>query len=274
MSKKTECLLTSSFSYKHYHPGLNAFKSKALGWLVQFAIRADLKLALSEEVKLDTNEYRSRSYFKLQENAPRLRDLILRKHIIDEADLNQIGMTGYDFPCLSHFFVATDMHRFVREPRTHEVAGYLCEMYALLEDADSSEFRLEEATFAIKHKNRSQIEEEVQQPNELRSRHRLLWVDMVAPVSVLKAQFLEILERAAKQKNSIEVLVDTWLRYGVLPFIDMRDWISCERKRWIRSVRRPRSFLTKTRNIGASIVKAANWTAVRKRLMTSQSAML
>ena len=88
---------------------------------------------------------------------------------------------------------------------------------------------VEEIGTRIKHMTRTQIENLVgSKENASSSTRRLLCVNMSAPVSVLKAQFLEILERSAKQKNDLGVMIDTWLRYGVLPFIDLRDRVARE----------------------------------------------
>src|SRR5260370_36433732 len=47
--------------------------------------------------------------------------LIRRKHLIDETDLASIGLTLYNFPTLSHFFVAKREHKFVREATVREL---------------------------------------------------------------------------------------------------------------------------------------------------------
>jgi hypothetical protein len=57
-------------------------------------------------------------------------------------------------------------------------------------------------------------------------RERFLVVDLSAPVTVLKSQFLACLERAAKQKISTGPGYADWENLGVLPYIDLELWRS------------------------------------------------
>ncbi len=223
----------SSFSYQHYNGALRSFKSRALGWFVQFAIRGELHKAYEADWELDENEYRARPYLKLRGKSSKLRDLICRKHIIDEFDLAGIGMTLYDFPILFTFFGAGDFRNYVREPTVVEITRYLSEMFQMIEDAppdldlETAGLGAMEIGSRIKHLTRTQVEELVGRKGDASSSaRRLICVNMSAPVSVLKAQFLEILERSAKEKNEIEVMIQTWMRYGVLSFIDLRDRVA------------------------------------------------
>jgi hypothetical protein len=58
------------------------------------------------------------------------------------------------------------------------------------------------------------------------SRERLLVVDLSAPVTILKTQFLACLERAAKKKISAGPGYADWEDLGVLPYIDLEFWRS------------------------------------------------
>lgn len=226
---------SACFSYEHYNDALRSFKSAALGWLVQFAIRGELHKAIEDNWDLNNNAYRARPYLKLRSNAPRLRRLIRKKHILDEPALAEIGMTLYDFPVLATFFLRADLRNYVREPTANEIATYLSEMFQLVEKGESdgrplsASPRSDQIGTFIKHLTRSQIEHQVGRGGGVSSpTHRLLCVNMSAPVSILKSQFLEVLERSAKQKNETTVMIDTWLRYGVLPFLDLRDSVTRE----------------------------------------------
>lgn len=223
----------SCFSYQHYSGALRSLKATALCWLVQFAIRAELHKACETDWEIDENQYRSRPYLKLRANAGKLRELIRRKHILDEPALSGIGMTLYDFPILFTFFGGGDFRNYVREPTVNEIMVYLSEMVLMGGDPSSASgsvvprMSVDEIGTRIKHMTRTQLENQVlQNADESSSTRRLISVNMAAPVSVLKAQFLDILERSAKQKNEITVMIETWLRYGVLPFIDLRESVT------------------------------------------------
>lgn len=232
---RTAIAQASHFSHQNYNVALRSFKSPALGWFVQFAIRGELHRAYEADWELDGNEYRALPYLKLRERSAQLLQLICRKHILDEFALAGIGMTLYDFPILFTFFGGADCRNFVREPTVHEIARYVLEMFQMLMSTDSDsrlaipEMSVDEIGTRIKHMTRTQVEDLGGRKQDVSSStRRLLSVNMAAPVSVLKAQFLDILERSAKQKNEIAVMIGTWLRYGVLPFIDLRECIARE----------------------------------------------
>lgn len=225
----------SCFSYQHYNRALRSFKAAALGWFVQFAIRGELHKAHEVDWALDENEYRALPYLKLREKSAELVDLIRKKHIVDESALAGIGMTLYDFPVLFTFFGAGDCRSYVREPTAAEMSRYVTEMFEMFKDAGSEsgsaipELSLSEIGTRVKHMTRTQVEDLVGGKQDVSSStRRLLCVNMAAPVAVLKAQFLDILERSTKQKNEITVMIETWLRYGVLPFIDLRECTALE----------------------------------------------
>jgi hypothetical protein len=75
----------------------------------------------------------------------------------------------------------------------------------------------------VGHLAPSQIEIEAELSEQAALKERFLVVDMAAPVTVLKKQFLSALVRAKKQKlNSYGV----WKDFAVLPYIDVKDWQS------------------------------------------------
>ena len=225
----------SCFSYQHYNRALRSFKAAALGWFVQFAIRGELHRAQEADWELDENEYRALPYLKLRKKSAKLVDLIRKKHIVDEPALAGIGMTLYDFPVLFTFFGAGDCRSYVREPTAVEMSRYVTEMFEMFKDAGSEsgsaipKLSLSEIGTRVKHMTRTQVEDLVGcKQNVSSSTRRLLCVNMAAPVAVLKAQFLDILERSTKQKNEITVMIETWLRYGVLPLMDLRECTALE----------------------------------------------
>ena len=79
---------------------------------------------------------------------------------------------------------------------------------------------------------RSRIENAAKLPPEKRSRQRLLIVDMGAPLTLLKEQFLQALDRPERQKSSVDVLYPTWRKFGILPYIDLTEWV-----RWNPKIR-------------------------------------
>ncbi len=82
---------------------VNKFKSKALAWFVQFAIRADMEEAWRQVPNFENPTIQCRGDIEIHEKAHELRELIRRKHIVDEADLGSIGLSFYSFPTLHAF---------------------------------------------------------------------------------------------------------------------------------------------------------------------------
>ena len=225
--------LIECYCCENYNLQMDAIKSKALAWFVQFAIRADLHASLS--TRLDWNDKRVQllGYPEIRSKARELYGLIRLKRVIDESDLATIDLSIFSFPTLSHFFVAPRSQSFVREATLEDLGAHLLELREMILDSGELSSLLpkassrEEAFGAIFGKmTRSQIEAEAALPQQSRSKQRLLVVDMGAPVTLLKAQFLAALDRSDKQKSSFEILVQAWKKYGVLPYIDLNEWSS------------------------------------------------
>jgi hypothetical protein len=223
--------LIECYCCENYNLRMDEIKSKALAWFVQFAIRADLHKSISSLLQWDDKSVRLRGYPEIYSKARELYGLIRAKHVIDENDLATIGLSIFSFPTLSHFFVAPRSQSFVREATLEDLGAHLLELRQIILDSDELSSLLpkassrEEAFGAIFGKmTRSQIEAEASFPKQNRSTQKLLVVDMGAPVTLLKAQFLAALDRSEKQKSSFGVLVQAWRKYGVLPYIDLNEW--------------------------------------------------
>jgi len=225
--------LVECYCCENYNPRLDRIRSKALGWFVQFAIRADLHASFSTPLDWDDKSVQMRGYPEIHSKARELYELIRTKPVIDESDLETIGLSIFSFPTLSHFFVATRSQQFVREATFEDLGASLLEIRQMILGSEELSSSLpkassrEEAFGAMFGKlTKSQIEAEAHLPQTARSKQRLLVVDMGAPVELLKAQFLAALERPERQKNSIELLIQAWRKYGVLSYIDLNEWSS------------------------------------------------
>jgi len=225
--------LIECYCCEHYNQRLDAIKSSGLAWFVQFAIRADLHASFSTLLNWDNKSVQLYGYPELYSKARELYGLIRARHVIDENDLATIGLSIFNFPTLSHFFVAPRDQQFVREGTFEDLGAHLLEMRQIILNSEELSSSLptassrEEAFGAIFGKlTRSEIEAEAHLPQEIRSKQRLLVVDMGAPVMLLKSQFLAALDRSERQKNSIELLIQAWRKYGVLPYIDLNEWSS------------------------------------------------
>lgn len=209
--------------YDRQHYDFSEIKAAALAWFIQFAIRADLFDALAASEAPRSFEVEFSGQLEIAAKRSDLRNLIREKHILDEPALNSIGLSLYNFPTLSHFFVAPRKQAFLREVTVRELLEQVVRVRALVSEPPFSELGLAEDdpfTPAL-HMTPTQVEREAGIPESRISRERFLVADMAAPVTVLKAQFLRTLSRVKKQK-----LADYthWGKYGVLPYIDLQDW--------------------------------------------------
>lgn len=160
-----------------------------------------------------------------------LNQLIRQRHIVDENDLATIDLSLYNFPTLSHFFVAIEKHAFVREATTNELRN-ACSGISLLVrgsrlgayipgdkncmDADDNDvFSL------VNQMTPSAIEQEAGLDASNMPSERFLVVDMEAPVTILKQQFLKLIDRQAPLKRNN---LAGWEDHGILPYIDLRQW--------------------------------------------------
>ncbi len=230
--------LVECYYCENYNRLTDDFKSKALGYFVQFAIRADLHASWSAPLHLDDTRAQLQGYPEIHSKSHELQTLIRRKHVIDETDLETIGLSLYSFPTLSHFFVAPSYQASVREATTRDMCAEVLEIREMVENSELISLlpkasSYEEAIGALTGSmTRSQIEDATKCSPEMLAGHRLLVVDMCAPLSILKAQFLRALNRSEKQKSSADVMYKTWRKYGILPYIDLTEWV-----RWNQNFR-------------------------------------
>jgi hypothetical protein len=217
----------SCYNSKHYV--FEGIRAHALAWYIQFAIRVDVAASEVAAMSPASPEVQLSGLLELYKKRYELRELIRAKHIIDEPALETIGLTLYNFPTLSHFFVAPNKHGFVREATVRELLeeiSYLHKLAGRLASLKNPRtIGLEEISplRMVGQMAPSQIEVEADLSEQAALKERFLIVDMAAPVTVLKKQFLSALVRAKKQKlNSYDV----WKDFAVLPYIDLKDWQS------------------------------------------------
>jgi hypothetical protein len=216
---------------------VESFKAPALGWFIQFAIRADF--AESRRLKQQFHEAGTQllGYPELFSRREDLLGLVREKHLIDESDLARIGMSLYDFPTLSHFFVAPKRQSCVREATVRELEMMLTSLRQFIcvsglskyvpggdpqNPTDENIYDLVANMTPTQVKNQAKNEVGIASPELLNE--KFFVIDMAAPVTVLKEQFLQALERTPKKMNDLEGLYKAWKTFGVLPHIDMREW--------------------------------------------------
>ena len=219
------CYRWSNYSFRECH-------SKALAWFVQFAIRSDLAQAVGNFRRGNGFEAVIAGYPEIQRKIPELITLIRERHILDEGDLRSIELSLYHFPTLAEFFDTARCHAFVREASIAELRIALEYVHKTVAASSVEElFSDEDGDFSLPvlhtvwgHKTSSAIQREAGVAEEKIPRERLFVVDLSAPVTVLKSQFLACLERAAKQKISAGPGYADWEDLGVLPYIDLEFW--------------------------------------------------
>ena len=204
-------------------------RAQALAWFIQFAIRADAIASEDAAKTPDSEQVQLSGLLEIHEKRGKLTELIRERHIIDEPALKTIGLTLYNFPTLSHFFVAPDQHGFVREVTVRELLeeiGYLDRVAGEI-DAVKNSKRIDGVNLTrlrmVASMTPSEIEAASRKPASECLNEKFLVIDMAAPVTILKDQFLKALVRARRQ-NSISF--EPLSRFGVLPYIDLKDWQS------------------------------------------------
>ncbi len=103
-------------------------------------------------------------------------------------------------------------------------------------------------------------------------KERLLVVDLSAPVTILKMQFLASLERAAKQKIAAGPGYADWEDHGVLPFIDLELWRDCCYRGTIRQRVLPRIIYSDSLHFTAKNLRETTLPQVRRMLDTTSPA--
>ena len=199
---------------------------------MQFAIRSDLAQAIGCLRRGNDANAVIAGYPEIQKKIPEILTLIRERHILDEGDLRSIDLSLFHFPTLAEFFDAARCHAFVREASIAELRIALEFVHKTVAASAVEElFSDEDGDFSLPvlhavwgHKTSSAIQREAGIAEEKIPRERLLVVDLSAPVTILKSQFLACLERAAKQKISAGPGYADWEDLGVLPYIDLEFW--------------------------------------------------
>ena len=220
--------------YRWFNYSFRDCRSKALAWFVQFAIRSDLAHAVGCFHRGNGFNAVISGYPEIQKKIPQILTLIRERHILDEGDLRSIDLSLFHFPTLAEFFDAARSHEFVREASIAELRTALEYVHkavatSTIEEQCSDEdgdFSLPVLHTVWGHKTSSAIQRDAGIAEDLIPRERLLVVDLSAPVTVLKSQFLACLERTAKQKISAGPGYADWEDLGVLPYIDLEFWRS------------------------------------------------
>lgn len=221
------CYRWSNYSFRECH-------SKALAWFVQFAIRSDLAQAVGSFRRGNGFDDVIAGYPEIQRKIPELITLIRERHILDETALETIDLSLFHFPTLAPFYGAVSGQAFVREASIEELRTELASAYKAVASSpleelftdEDSDFSLDALHTVWGNKTSTAIQREAGIAEDKISRERLLVVDLSAPVTILKTQFLACLERAAKKKISAGPGYADWEDLGVLPYIDLEFWRS------------------------------------------------
>jgi hypothetical protein len=171
-------------------------------------------------------------YPEIQAKILQLLTLIRERHILDESGLATIGLSLFHFPTLAQFYDAARSQAFVREASIEELRTGLENTYKAVAGSalvdlfpdENGDFSLPALHAVWGNKTSTAIQREAGIAEDKIHRERLLVVDLSAPVTVLKSQFLACLERAAKQKISAGPGYADWEDLGVLPYIDLEFW--------------------------------------------------
>ncbi len=218
------------------------FKAKALGWFIQLAIRLDLESALQELNDPANEERELLEYAQISEHTNDLKRLIREKHVLDEADLAELGLTLYAFPSLSKFYTDPKTHSFVRQARISEIkemqdavdnherqlntrwkiAFTRFNNIAPIDDSDDDD----NDQLDLDKYTPSQIKSAVEVVSEDLLDELLLVVDLCAPTPILVKQFSEFIEKIKTSKDVNKDPYYYWSLYGVLPYIDLCSWMS------------------------------------------------
>ncbi len=210
---------------------LKDIKAKALACFVQIGIRRDIRACIRAMPNIDDPSVKLQGYQQIHDKLDDLNRLIRQRHILDENDLATVELSFCNFPTLSHFFVAIEKHDFVREATTDELRNACSGISLLVRGSrlgafipgdkncmaadDNDVFSL------VNHMTPSAIQQEAGMDASNMPSERFLVVDMAAPVTLLKQQFLKLIDRQAPLKRNN--LAD-WEDHGILPYLDLRQW--------------------------------------------------
>ena len=241
---------------------MQGLKAPALAYFMQFSIRADLRKAIGSSLQKHDLQLKLSGYLELEERMKDILSLIRTKHVVDEQDLASIGLSLYDFPTISHFFVGAHRPVFVYEATFKQIRSALdfaysrvfgSDIWQYATGADSRANSLDDVDpdaihTLIDRMSLTQLQRESQPDDTKVTDERLFVVDLAAPVSVLKKQFLAAIERIPKQKITMGSDFFDLAKLGILPFIDLENW-----QQWIHGKRIKR-------NIQAMLIYGRNGT--------------
>jgi hypothetical protein len=218
--------------YHRKHYDFRNLKARSMAWFIQVAIRRDMNKCINGRLDYDDAMVQFQGHREIFDKIDDLEAIIRQHHIVDEADLGTIGLTLYNFPTLSHFFVSPRKQAFVREVTIRELldkTDYLknlvlnSRLSAYVPEHDHEEIGGRATIAFVNQMTPSTLEKEAGFEQEAIRKEKFLLVDMAAPVTVLKQQFLKLLDRESRLKQGE---YDDWEEYGILPYLDMRRWIA------------------------------------------------
>lgn len=218
------------------------FKSKALGWFIQIAVRSDLDAAVREMKSDDASYIRLIRHGQILEHLQDLKRLICEMHVIDEVNLEEIGLSLFDFPTISDFFSNPKGHAYVRQASISEISekmeSALCNTRQLnsrwgqafaqfngIEPPDDPD-EFDRIEYSLYQHTPTQIRSAVDVAPEDLIDEIVLVADLCAPTSTLVKQFCEFIEAIKVSKSAKNDPYMHWAHYGFLPYIDLCNWMS------------------------------------------------
>jgi predicted nucleic acid-binding Zn-ribbon protein len=242
MSKKTSKRAVSSKPIGNSRDGriacyhrdnykLKDIKAKALACFVQIGIRRDIRMCIRMMPYIADPRVKIQGYQQIYDKLDDLNRLIRQRHILDENDLATIDLSWYNFPTLSRFFVAIQKHTFVREATADELRKGCSNISMLVRGSHLGDYIPGKKSYIdadeddvfhlVNHMTPSAIQREAGvEASDIR-KEKFVIVDMAAPVTILKQQFLKLLDRQAPLK--LNNLAD-WEDHGILPYLDLCQW--------------------------------------------------
>jgi hypothetical protein len=242
MSKKTSKRAVSSKPIGNSRDGriacyhrdnykLKDIKAKALACFVQIGIRRDIRMCIRMMPYIADPRVKIQGYQQIYDKLDDLNRLIRQRHILDENDLATIDLSLCNFPTLSRFFVAIHKHTFVREATADELHKACSNISRLVRGSSLGDYIPGEKNYIdaddddvfslINHMTPSAIQREAGVEASDIHKEKFVIVDMAAPVTILKQQFLKLLDRQAPLK--LNNLAD-WEDHGILPYLDLCQW--------------------------------------------------
>ena len=226
----------SCFNANEYK--MQGLKAPALAYFMQFSIRADLRKAIGSSLQKHDLQLKLSGYLELEERMKDILSLIRTKHVVDEQDLASIGLSLYDFPTISHFFVGAHRPVFVYEATFKQIRSALdfaysrvfgSDIWQYATGADSRANSLDDVDpdaihTLIDRMSLTQLQRESQPDDTKVTDESQFGVDLAASVSVLKKQFLAAIERIPKQKTTTASYFFDLAQLETLPLIYLEIW--------------------------------------------------